>query len=326
MFKKFVSAAMAATICMSGAAIANLASSNGFGFTSITASAAFQSYTIRLEVGTKIYTSPTSGVSNSTITVGTLYTIVDEQTVGNNVFGKLKSGAGWVIVRQVSNVPYTKYLELNTPIYTSPTSGVSNSKITVATYYTIVEERTVGTVKYGRLKSGAGWVIVEGQPIPPVQDYLIPAYTNNLSKIIAVGRQTVSGPCAAYALAYCRTMLDGRTHSYTEYYDGNQCWWNWGNYTPLQNYTSKLAAYQKAYDLLKAGQPVIFRLTGSYNCDHYVTAVGYRKNANRSNLTANDFYIIDPARPSSELNTPAKLLSGNDLRLVDGKYKIVVKA
>ena len=121
-------------------------------------------------------------------------------------------------------------------------------------------------------------------------------------------------------------MLDGYVHSYTQYYDGSQCNWYWGNYTPEQYYTSKLAAFQRTYDLLNKGQPVIFRIKGTGTNDHYVTCVGYRKGANRSSLTASDFYIIDPARPSSELNSPVKRLTFNDLRNVGGYYKIVVKA
>lgn len=269
MFKKIITAAMALTLCASGMAASNTGFAKNFAPTAITANAAFQSYVKAFPAGTKLYTSPTSGVVAQTLAQGGSFTIVEEQTVGTNV--------------------------------------------------------------YGKFKSGAGWAVLEGNPDPdpvpvPTQDYFISAYKNNVSKVIAVGRQTVSGPCAAYALAYCRTMLDGYVHSYTQYYDGEQCNWYWGNYTPEQYYTSKLAAFQRTYDLLNKGQPVIFRIQGTGTNDHYVTCVGYRKGANRSSLTASDFYIIDPARPSSELNSPVKRLTFNDLRNVGGYYKIVVKA
>ena len=55
---------------------------------------------------------------------------------------------------------YTKTLTTGTPIYAEigkPATG----KIEVATKYTIVEEKVVDYVKYGKLKSGAGWVEIE---------------------------------------------------------------------------------------------------------------------------------------------------------------------
>ena len=55
---------------------------------------------------------------------------------------------------------YTRTLNSGTPIYKEigkPATG----KISVATKYTIVEEKTVNYVKYGKLKSGAGWVELE---------------------------------------------------------------------------------------------------------------------------------------------------------------------
>lgn len=55
---------------------------------------------------------------------------------------------------------YTKTLTTGTPIYAEigkPATG----KITVATKYTIVEEKVVDYVKYGKLKSGVGWVELE---------------------------------------------------------------------------------------------------------------------------------------------------------------------
>lgn len=55
---------------------------------------------------------------------------------------------------------YTKTLISGDPIYAEigkPATG----KITTTTKYTIVEEKVVDNIKYGKLKSGAGWVILE---------------------------------------------------------------------------------------------------------------------------------------------------------------------
>ena len=55
---------------------------------------------------------------------------------------------------------YTKTLTSGTPIYAEIGKNATG-KITVTTKYTIVEEKVVDYVKYGKLKSGVGWVILE---------------------------------------------------------------------------------------------------------------------------------------------------------------------
>lgn len=55
---------------------------------------------------------------------------------------------------------YTKTLNAGTPIYTE-IGKAATGKITTTTKYTIVEEKVVNYIKYGKLKSGAGWVEIE---------------------------------------------------------------------------------------------------------------------------------------------------------------------
>lgn len=55
---------------------------------------------------------------------------------------------------------YTKTLMSGTPIYKEIGKPETN-KIAVTTKYTIVEEKVVDYIKYGKLKSGAGWVELE---------------------------------------------------------------------------------------------------------------------------------------------------------------------
>lgn len=55
---------------------------------------------------------------------------------------------------------YTKTLTAGTPIYTEIGKNATD-KIATTTAYTIVDEKTVDYVKYGKLKSGVGWVIIE---------------------------------------------------------------------------------------------------------------------------------------------------------------------
>lgn len=55
---------------------------------------------------------------------------------------------------------YTTTLSAGTPIY-KEIGKAATGTITVATKYTIVEEKTINYIKYGKLKSGAGWVELE---------------------------------------------------------------------------------------------------------------------------------------------------------------------
>lgn len=55
---------------------------------------------------------------------------------------------------------YTKTLTSGTPIFKEIGKG-ETGKINVTTKYTIVEEKTINNIKYGKLKSGAGWVELE---------------------------------------------------------------------------------------------------------------------------------------------------------------------
>lgn len=68
------------------------------------------------------------------------------------------------IILVKSNTPtfksYTKTLTAGTPIYTEIGKNATD-KIATTTAYTIVDEKTVDYVKYGKLKSGVGWVILE---------------------------------------------------------------------------------------------------------------------------------------------------------------------
>lgn len=55
---------------------------------------------------------------------------------------------------------YIKTLISGTPIY-KEIGKEATGEITVTTKYTIVEEKTVDYIKYGKLKSGVGWVVLE---------------------------------------------------------------------------------------------------------------------------------------------------------------------
>ena len=63
----------------------------------------------------------------------------------------------------VTNLPYTTKLTSGTVIYKIANGKVTASgKVSVTSVYTITQETTVGSTKYGYLKSGAGWVKLSG--------------------------------------------------------------------------------------------------------------------------------------------------------------------
>lgn len=70
-----------------------------------------------------------------------------------------KVNAGLASNEEVKGL-YTKTLTSGTPIYKEIGKPATGS-INVTTKYTIVEEKTVNYIKYGKLKSGAGWVELE---------------------------------------------------------------------------------------------------------------------------------------------------------------------
>ncbi|WP_019680182.1 phage tail tip lysozyme [Ruminococcus flavefaciens] len=123
-------------------------------------------YTTRLEKNTPIYANPGDTTPVSSISVATLYTIVQEATNSTSKYGKLKSGAGWVKLSGSNNnntgiiivEPYIVRLPAGTKIYKEPGSSTVVQTLSTGGSFTIIKEQTVSGVKYGYLKSGIGWV------------------------------------------------------------------------------------------------------------------------------------------------------------------------
>lgn len=85
-------------------------------------------YTKSLKGNTVVYDSP-NGKKVGTVGVDGVYTITEEKANGNITYGKLKSGAGWVIVKQTASQPTT----------TTATTFKVNDLVSIAsnaTYYT----------------------------------------------------------------------------------------------------------------------------------------------------------------------------------------------
>lgn len=133
-------------------------------------------YLVSLEEGTSIYDTP-GGKEISKITKSTRYTIIKDKKIGYITYGQLKSGAGWVVIKNetpVVHTPvqpvlqkdlYTKSFKANEPVY-KDAGGQMVGSVGANGVFTIVEEKTVGNIVYGKLKSGKGWVVVKNNEPP----------------------------------------------------------------------------------------------------------------------------------------------------------------
>lgn len=135
----------------------------------------------------------------------------------------------------------------------------------------------------------------------------------NWNNINSTGYQSVSGPCGCYALAYCRDIIDGKSHSWTEYsYEGYvkslgrygyTASWGKANYVS-KNSTSTSTVYKAMYDSLKSGKPVIVNVTGGRSTgSHYIAIVGYTNVSDTNSLSAKNFLIIDSAKKAKKTAT-----------------------
>ena len=147
----------------------------------------------------------------------------------------------------------------------------------------------------------------------------------NWSHIQTVGHQASGGQaCACYSLAYCRTMLDGYVHYYSEYNNGSNqydAWTSWSTGSYAGYFPSdKGSAYLKIYSELSAGKPVSAKVYGSRSSHHYVTFVGYENVSSTSSLSASNFLIIDPCAPSFAVENFGAV--GYDLKYEYGCYQV----
>lgn len=130
-------------------------------------------YTVKLYTGTPIYDTPDGAIVGE-ISASTKYTIVEEKSIDGYKYGKLKSGAGWVILEKPEEKPstpvgkevsYTVHLDASDTLYDGP-NGSKKGTVGTTGVFTMVEELVVDGTKYGKLKSGIGWVVVKEKPAP----------------------------------------------------------------------------------------------------------------------------------------------------------------
>ena len=119
-----------------------------------------------------------------------------------------------------------------------------------------------------------------------------------------VGHQRGGQACACYALAYCRTLLDGRAQPYSDFNlgtDENDAWcaWYYGDYESL-NFTEAYEVYERMVEELSAGKPIVILVNGSRTQQHYVAIVGFENARPGEPLSANNFLMLDPVAASFE--------------------------
>lgn len=91
---------------------------------------------------------------------------------------------------------YTVSLNNGTAIFDNA-NGKKVSTITNSTKYTIVEDKKVGYITYGKLKSGAGWVVVKDDT-PKISPVAASAVVNNTNRIVKNDIVTIAANATYY--------------------------------------------------------------------------------------------------------------------------------
>lgn len=177
-------------------------------------------YTVSLTTGTPIYDIDTMKKTGE-INASTKYTITQEKTIDGTKYGRLKSGAGWVILSKPEpskpDTSYTVKLNASDLIYESA-GGRTIGSVGANGVFTIVEDKTVGYEVFGKLKSGAGWVITKRLEAPKPASWWSGKYDSlikELQQILNVGGAglVVDGIAGDKTFAACKkyTVVSGDT-------------------------------------------------------------------------------------------------------------------
>ncbi len=180
-------------------------------------------YTVSLTTGTPIYDIDTMEKTGE-INASTKYTITQEKTIDGTKYGRLKSGAGWVILSKPEpsepskpDTSYTVKLNASDLVYESAGGRVVGS-VGANGVFTIVEDKTVGHEVFGKLKSGAGWVVTKRLEAPKPASWWSGRYDpqiKELQQILNVGGAglVVDGIAGDKTFTACKkyTVVSGDT-------------------------------------------------------------------------------------------------------------------
>lgn len=140
-----------------------------------------------------------------------------------------------------------------------------------------------------------------------------------------VGHQRRGVTCACYSLAYCRTLLDGERHLFSEYNLGfgeedAWCSWLYGDYNSFGSFSAS-DIYERMYLELCEGKPSVILVKGPNTRQHYIAVVGFENVTNGAPLDAYNFLILDPGAEDFEPRNMGEL--GYDLKRTEyGTYQV----
>ncbi|MGN0170022.1 MAG: RICIN domain-containing protein [Lachnospiraceae bacterium] len=139
-----------------------------------------------------------------------------------------------------------------------------------------------------------------------------------------------SDSCMCFALAYCRTILDGKTHSWKEYdYNGykrgyytqyDACGWPAKAKYVKKTSGSQSTVYKAIYNNINAGKPVVVFVKGKRSSWHFITIVGYTGVTSTNSLSAKNFLIMDSCPGTTTQATENMGSVGYSLKLSGKKY------
>lgn len=172
-----------------------------------------------------------------------------------------------------------------------------------------------------------GWQVPEEELRPFYGEYGWLQLALNRPLQEQIGHQHRGVACACYALAYCRTLLDGKAQPYSDFNLGTSeddawCSWAAGNYDSL-NFTEAYEVYERIVEELCQGKPVVILVNGARTTQHYVAIVGFENVRPGEPLTAANFRMLDPCAADYEAHNLGA--AQMDLKkLVTGEYQLVV--
>lgn len=150
-------------------------------------------------------------------------------------------------------------------------------------------------------------------PVLYLTNHTILKFKSNV--IENIGRQTFSGPCGLYSMAYCRAVLDGKFtktgydrvdkeyKAFDTYYEklwavyghhSNAAYWSEGNGDCIWFSTAR-SCYVRAYREIRKGKPCVIKVHNGYSGNnHYVAVVGYTMGTTEKNVCLDRLIAIDP--------------------------------
>ena len=124
--------------------------------------------------------------------------------------------------------------------------------------------------------------------------------------------QTYADKCLSYAGGYAYFLAEKTAWDFDNVIAYDLAHYKYG-YFKVFNSDNKLTVLQKVYDEIYRGYPPVIQVNGNKKgtSRHYITVVGVRANASRSNLTESDFLVID--------GTSLKVLNKDGRRMITGR-------